>query len=337
MTTDLLLGCHWRGVLHNQDVPVDTQFQMIRDSGVFDHLDRLPPPELLDEYIRCSTKYNIPLHTGTWYYQLGRDEPLLEQYLRNAALAGLAFHNIMIFTRHADGHVVTDDEIVDCYLRCWELGERLGVRPTFELHVNMWSEDFRRVRPVAQKVQQHGVPFNFTLDYSHCIFKIENAEEQEISGIRAAVESGEVVLDPFDENNLCDEWLSMNIVCYAQFRPVAPNGPKNIWAKDERGNPGRGIQYPFVKPKAGEWHSPWHAYKLEASKEAIRKILQHHLLDARSPLRFITTEMINMLDYGMNAKYSLFDHNVSCAKWIRETWAQMKMIDAAGISLKSPR
>lgn len=321
---DPLIGCHWRGVLHDRDVPVETQFQMIRDSGAFDYLDRLPAPELLDEYLRCSEKYGIPLHTGTWYYQLGRDEGLLDKYLRNAARAKLVYHNIMIFTRHADGHVVTDDEVVDCYLHCWDLGEKLGVKPTFELHVNMWSEDFRRVRPVAEKVRRHGIPFNFTLDYSHCVFKIENPEEQDISGIRADVEAGRVVLDPFEPGNLCEEWLDMNIVVFAQFRPVAPNGPKNLWAKDENGNPGRGIQYPFMKPKEGEWHSPWYAYKLEPSKEAMRKILRYHLRNERSPLRFVSTEMINMLDYGMNAKYSLFDHNVACARWLRKAWADLK-------------
>jgi hypothetical protein len=50
MSRDFLLGCHWRGVLHNKPVPVEEQFKMIRDAGVFDYLDRLPPPELMDEY-----------------------------------------------------------------------------------------------------------------------------------------------------------------------------------------------------------------------------------------------------------------------------------------------
>jgi hypothetical protein len=87
------------------------------------------------------------------------------------------------------------------------------------------------------------------MDYSHCIFKIENSKEQDISGIREDVESGKIVLDPFESGNLCDEWLNMNMVVFTQFRPVAPNGPPNVWAKDENGQPGRGIQYPFVKPR----------------------------------------------------------------------------------------
>ena len=32
--------------------------------------------------------------------------------------------------------------------------------------------------------------------------------------------------------------------------------------------------YPFTKPAPGEWHSPWHAYKLEPTKEVVRKVLR---------------------------------------------------------------
>ena len=79
-----------------------------------------------------------------------------------------------------------------CYLRCYDEGMQLGVEPSFELHVNMWSEDFRRVTPLAQMVQNKGVPFNCTLDYSHVNFKINNPEEQDISGIREDVELGQL-------------------------------------------------------------------------------------------------------------------------------------------------
>jgi hypothetical protein len=35
----------------------------------------------------------------------------------------------------------------------------------------------------------------------------------------------------------------------------------------------------------------------------------------------------------MNAKYSLFEHNVAIAKWIRAQWNQYKAMHAAGIPL----
>ncbi len=333
MIKDFLLGCSWRGVQHHGDVPVKVQFEMIREAGVFDYLDRLPLPEVLDEYLRYSQEFGIPIHTCTYQYTLGRDEELLARNMRIAAQAGVKMHNIMIFAKAADGHIATDDEIVDCYLRTWEQGDALGVQPSFEVHVNMWSEAFPRVRSVADKVRRAGVPFNFTMDYSHCIFKIENPDEQDISGIRSDLEAGRIVLDPFESGSLCDQWLAMNIVPFVQFRPVAPNGPRNVWALDEDGNPGRGIQYPFFKPAPGQWHSPWHAYKCELSKEFMRKVFRYHLTQADSPLRFVTTEMINLPDYGMNAKYSLFEHNVACGKWIRATWDQLKAMHVAGIPL----
>src|SRR3546814_8224393 len=83
--------------------------------------------------------------------------------------------------RHADGHLVTDEEIADIYLRAYEVGEKAGRLPTFEVHVNMWSEHFGRVAKVAEKVETRGVPFRMTLDHSHVIFKIDNPEEQERS------------------------------------------------------------------------------------------------------------------------------------------------------------
>ena len=106
----------WR-VLKHDHIPVETQFQMIRDSGVFDYLDRLPLPDVLDEYIRGSENT-----AGSRRLEVSQHYDLY-----NAV----------------DGHVVTDNEVTDCYLRTWELADKIGVHPTFELHVNMWSEDFR--------------------------------------------------------------------------------------------------------------------------------------------------------------------------------------------------
>ena len=40
-------------------------------------------------------------------------------------------------------------EVADFYAFAFEEGERRGVEPCFEIHVNMWSEDFRRVASVA--------------------------------------------------------------------------------------------------------------------------------------------------------------------------------------------
>jgi hypothetical protein len=55
----------------------------------------------------------------------------------------------------------------------------------------------------------------------------------------------------------------------------------------------------------------------------VRQVLRHHLRNPDSPLRYITTDMIDMADYGENAKYSLFDQNVAIATWIRKTWDEL--------------
>lgn len=346
MSGDFLVGCNGRGAQASSiespvslvEAPLEEQFRLVKETGVFDYFDRLPLPEQLGEYQRLIARYDLPVHTASWFYKLGRDEELLSRNLRLARDVGARMHNIMIYTRHAERRNVTDQEVVDCYLSAYDEGMRIGVEPAFELHVNMWSEDFRRVTPVARAVQSRGVPFNLTLDYSHVIFKIGNPEEQDISGIREDVEAGRLVLDPFEEGNLCDEWLSMGIVRWLQVRAAVPNGPKNLWSlfdpdqalaavpddpvqQVRPGDPGRGILYPFTRPAPGEWHSPWFAYLLEPAKEVVRKVLRHHAQDKAKRLDFITTEMINLPDYGHNARFSLIGQNAAIARFVREAWA----------------
>ena len=43
-TQDLSIGCNGRGLQHTRPLSVDEQFRMLRDSGVFDHFDRIPLP-----------------------------------------------------------------------------------------------------------------------------------------------------------------------------------------------------------------------------------------------------------------------------------------------------
>lgn len=118
-------------------------------------------------------------------------------------------------------------------------------------------------------------------------------------------------------------------------RPVAPNGPRNLWARHPDGQLGRACQYPFLRPRPGEWHSDWFAYKLEPSKEVVRKVLQAHLQNENSRLRYITTEIIDLPDYGDGARYSLFEHSVALAQWIRETEAKLRASVVTGGALES--
>lgn len=327
------LGCAGRGVQNSapgnpvslQELPVDTQFRMVVEAGVFDFFDRLPLADKIDDYIKAVEKYDFPVWGSAWTYRIG-DEPLkvLEGHLVNCAATGVRYHNMMVLTHHAKGHVVTDEELIDLYLRSYELGHKYGIEIGFEVHILMWSEDFRRVTPVANKIRAQGVPFNFVMDYSHCIFKIGNPSEQDISGIREDVAAGKVVLDPFEKGNLADEWLSMNMVWWQQNRPAVPNGPVNIWAKGDDGKPGRGVQYPFVRPRPGEWYDEWHEYLLEPSKELIRKTLRYHLTHHDSPLQLMTVDYINLPDYGLGVHYNTYESSVAVGRFIRETQAQIE-------------
>jgi hypothetical protein len=327
------IGCQGRGVRHGDEVPdVDTLFAMVRDAGVFDHFDRLPQPGEESAYLRAAEKYGIPIRTGSVVYRAGGSLGDLEKNLRVAKGAGGEYHNVLLNTTDVTGHVLTNGEVVDIYMRAQTLGDAIGIGVGFEVHIDMWSEDFRRISLVAEQVRQRGAVFNFILDHSHVLLKLDSAEEQDASGIREDVENGSLVLYPFEPGNVFDEWLSMNMVPWLQVRPVAPGGPKNLWAQRYGGGGwGRACQYPFTRPRVGEWHSPWQAWRLEPSKEVVRKALKHHATDPGSRLRYITTEMIDMPDYGENAKYSLFEHNVAVAAWIRAEAEKIAVLNGSGL------
>jgi hypothetical protein len=332
---DFSIGCNGRGIRHVDPVPLEEQFRMLRDSGVFDHFDRMPQPGEEAEYLRLAHKYGMPIRTGLWSYTAGRDEDRLEHNLRLCKEAGGEFHNIMLYTRNAQGAVVSDQEIVAFYSHAWNLGQKIGIEIGMEVHIYMWSEDLRRVTPVAKQVRAAGLPFNFVLDHSHALLKLDNPEEQDVVGLRAEVESGRFVIDPYEPGNVLDEWIGQNMVHWLQIRPVSPDGPRNVWEVKEGGHYGRACQYPFKRPQPGEWHSPWVAWRVEPCKEVVRRMLRHHYSTPGSPLRYITTDMIDMPDYGGGARYSLFEQNVAIAHWFRQTAAQIQQEVSASESAPS--
>ena len=342
------IGCNGRGAqASSRSAPVslkepsiEEQFRLVHETGVFDSFDRLPMADQLEIYLQCIERWNLPVLTASWFYVLGQDELLLSDKLRLAAAVGARQHNIMVHWHDAHGRAVTDQEVADFYLQAYDEGMPMGVEPTLELHVNMWSEDPRRVIPVADAVRRRGVPFHFTLDYSHVIFKMGNEEELRICGLAEDVAAGRIELDPRRPGSLLDQWLAMGIVRWLQVRSVAPNGPRNAWSildptqavaavpkyalfEYRAGEPGRGILYPFEEPGPEEWHSPWNAAALDCTKAVVLKVLRHHAATPDSGLRAITTEMINLPDYAHNARFSLIGQNAAIARFVRETWSQV--------------
>jgi hypothetical protein len=325
------IGIAEAGLRHDMSrpPPLDEQFRMVRDSGVFEYLDKTPPKERVREYARLSERHGVPILAGGWWYTLGRDEALLDENLRIGATLGSLVHNTQIMMDHADGRLATDAEVVDAYLRAYDTGARVGCLPAFEVHINMWSEDFRRVAAVAREVEARGIPFRLTLDHSHVIFKIGNERELAVFGLDAAVASGELVLDPFAPGNVCTQWIDSGWVAHGHARSAVPNNPRNVWARHAslsdlpssrhpRDLTGRGVQYPFVAPGEREWHSAWDAAALEPWKEVVRQLVTYHRGHESSPLRLISTEFIPFPDYGQGASYSLFANSLACARWIRE-------------------
>ena len=329
---ELLIGIAEAGVMHAdpQEFDVDTRFRMVKEAGVFDYYDKTPPVQDLHVYRQAAEKYGLPLTAGGFYYFLGRDEALLEWHLRVGKDFGTRVHNVQIISHDIERRPVTDEQVAAAYLRAAEVGDETGVVPCFEVHVNMWSEHFGRIARVAEAVERRGVKFNMTLDHSHVIFKIDNPEAQEVQGMRADVESGRLELDPFKPGNVCQQWIDAGYVRHAHARAAVPNGPPNIWMNGGDGKPGRGIQYPFVRPKAGEWHSDWDERQLEPWKEVVRSLMRRHAADPDSRLSTISTEFIPFPDYGGGARYSIFENSVACAQWLRATWADIQAEVAAG-------
>ena len=333
MKDKLLFGITESGIMHTDEDPkisLENKFQMVKSSGVYDYLDKTPLKEDINRYLRYSEKYDLPILAGGWYYVLGRDEELLMDNLRIGAQLGSIVHNTQIIMDHADGTLVTNDQVAEIYLKAYELGESVGCLPTFEVHVNMWSEDFRRIEIVAEQVKRRGVPFQMTLDHYHVIFKIDNPREQEVFGIHESIEKGDLVLDPFQKDHICGKWIHRGFVRHCHARAAVPNNPRNVWkhhpsleylpSQHPKDTVGRGIQYPFIKPETGQWHSDWDESKLEPWKEVLRQLMHHHASHSESTLRTISTEFIPHPDYGGGAKYSIFENSCACARWLRETW-----------------
>ncbi len=325
MSRDILIGISGGGVLHTDahTPDVETQFRMVRDAGVFDYFERTPLPGLLDTYKKASRETGIPLMSGGFFYALGRDEPLLEWHLRIGAECGMRVQNVQVPFKDAAGNRVTDEQVAAFYLHAAELGEKLGVTPCFEVHINMWSERLSRVAKVARLVEARGVKFNMTLDHSHVIFKIDNEAELPFEGLREDIAAG-LVLDPAKPGNVCAEWIANNWVRHAHARPAVPNNPRNVWASHPDGSFGRGVQYPFIQPKPGQWHSDWDESRLEPWKEVVRQMFAHHARDPNSRLEQVTVEMIPGIDYGFGHRYSIFEHSIEVAKWLKAAWVTAK-------------
>jgi hypothetical protein len=324
LQASLQFGCTANGATHQDTNAPDiaTKVRMIKDAGVFDYIDRSPPDDEFRDLLKASEQCDLPVLASGWFYALGRDEALFERNIHKGRLLGTQVHNVQVLTHHADGHLLSNEEVAVCYLSAYDFAMRHGIRPCFEVHVNMWSEHLGRVAQVADLVQMRGIPFHLTLDHSHVIFKIDNPKEQLVQDMKADIDAGRLELDPFRQGNVSRAWIDANLVTHAHARAAVPANPVNTWARHPDGSFGRGIQYPFVRPGPGEYLADWDEARLEPWKKVLRDLMAHHASDLRSPIRQISCEHIPAVDYGGGHKYSIFEQNVACARWLRDEWAR---------------
>ncbi len=322
---ELSIGISDFGIMHTVpgEFTIDQRFRMVKDANVFDYIDKTPETHEVADYRAAVQRHGIPLTAGGYYYLLGRDEELLRQHMELGLEYGTRIHNIQVLSRDSSGKLVTDEQVAEIYLNAIEWSSTSEIVPCFEVHVGMWSEQFTRVQRVAELVERQGLKFNLTLDHSHIVFAIRNPSAQEAMGIRAEVEAGTITLDPFACNNICQNWIDAGLVRHAHARSAVPNGPRNRWMAGLDGMSGLAIQYPFIRPGAGQWHSEWDESLLETWKFAVSQLLQHHANTTESRLATISTEFIPFADYGGGAKYSLFENNIACATWIRAEWERL--------------
>ncbi|ONX82892.1 xylose isomerase [Burkholderia cenocepacia] len=332
MTEPILIGVNLDGVLEHDGLPPPTpaeRFRRVAAAGVFDYIEKNPVRgEGLSPYFALVDRHALPIRVIGGIWCAGRDEAHVAEIVAAGARFGSTVLNCQLFAHHADGHPLSDREVADFYLRAYASGEPVGCLPSLEVHVDMWSEDVARVARVARLVEQAGAPFRITLDHSHLLFKIGNRAELDASGLRESADGGCAMLDPASRAAIYTDWIARGWVRHAHARSVTPNNPANRWMRRADGRPGRGIQYPFVEPAPGAYHGEWRAASLDPWKAALRQLLhaqaqaEVHAPTPAQPARLeqISCEFIPFPDYGGGARYSIFDNNVACAQWLRDTW-----------------
>ncbi|CAB3768279.1 hypothetical protein LMG29660_06048 [Burkholderia puraquae] len=324
MADPILIGVNLDGVLEHDGLPLPApaeRFRMVAGAGIFDYVEKNPARgEDLSPYFALVERHALPIRVIGGIWCAGRDEAHVAEIVDAGARFGSMVLNCQLYANHADGHPLSDREVADFYLRAYERGEPAGCLPSMEVHVDMWSEDFTRIARVAQQVEQAGVPFRITLDHSHLLFKIGNRAELDASGIREADDDGRRMLDPASPGAVYADWIARGWVRHAHARSVMPNNPDNAWMRRADGRPGRGIQYPFVAPAPGAYHGAWRAAALDTWQAALRQLLQSQAHAQPARVEQISCEFIPFPDYGGGARYSIFDNNVACAQWLRDTW-----------------
>ena len=329
----LPIGINIDGVLDHDGLPWPTpaeRFARVAASGAFDYIEKnFNPQEDFGPYAELALQYGLPMRVMGGIYMAGADEGRIAHEMGIAGRLGAQVFNMQLYARHADGHALSDEEVAAAFLFAMAQGAASGCLPSFEVHVDMWSEDFRRIERVAALVARQNVKLRITLDHSHLIYKIDSPDELAASGIADEVASGQLVLRPDGAAEGGAEpiyamWLREGWVAHAHTRSVQVAGRPNPLMARGDGRPGRGIQYPLVRPPEGSYHQPWDEAELAPWTQAVLQLLRFKAVHADCPVSQVSCEFIPFADYGGGARYSIFDQNVACAHWLRAQWAALE-------------
>lgn len=326
MRPALPIGINLDGVLVHDGLPTPdtpTRLRWVHEAGVFDYIEKnIDPREDFAPYPDWIAEHGVPIGVFGGIFCAGRDEALMRWGLRTGAALGARLFNMQLFARHADGHALSDREVADWFMDAMDHGAAADCLPTMEVHVDMWNERFARVEAVGELLARANVPLRLTLDHSHLVFKIDNADELAASGLNGASDGGRSHLAPGQPHAFYRDWLDRGWVVHAHTRSVATGVPGNPAMQGSDGCQGRAIQYPLVKPERGSFHRDWDAQALTPWKDAVRELLTAMKAQPDRTPRQISCEFIPFPDYGGGGRYDIWENNIACARWLQELWQE---------------
>ncbi len=319
------IGVNLDGVLVHDDCAQLTphaECEWVKNSGVFDYIEKnlAHGEETLQgfsSYASAVQAQGLCYEVMGGIYRVGESDARWREGLVLAQDQGAQLFNCQIFSHHADGHCLSAREVADFFCMMLELGHKVNCLPSFEVHVDMWSERFNEVSKVGELLARRGVDLRLTLDLAHLLFKLGNPAELMKSGIEPSL--AYELLHPESSGALFKEWLRNGWVVHAHARSVASPGPMNQAMKQANGDAGRGIQYPFIAPNhETDFHQIWRTDAIEIWRQAIMFLAKDgSICPLTNTLPRISSEFLPFADYGGGARYDIFSNNLACAQWLR--------------------
>ncbi|MEY2890950.1 MAG: hypothetical protein RJA98_858 [Pseudomonadota bacterium] len=336
LSGSLPIGINLDGVLIHDGIrtpQAPTRMAWVKHSGAFDYIEKnIDPGEDFAPYFDWVERLGLPIRVFGGIFTAGQDEARMRWGLATGGKLGARVFNMQLFSRGGDGQPISDAQVADFFVDALAHGEPVGCLPTLEVHVDMWSEQFHRIERVAELLARRNVKLRLTLDHSHLIFKIGHAAELALSGLADEPGGAAALLAPGHATTLYTQWLREGWVAHAHTRSVAPGVSHNAAARRRRDLPGRAIQYPFVQPPAGSFHTDWQAERLAPWKQAVTDLLAYMRAHPESSPQQVSCEFIPFADYGGGGRYSIWSNNLACAAWLREQWAGLARPVAAELS-----